>query len=158
MPLKNEKKTGKGLIMLVGALLLIILTLVGYIGLDDSHRDTIEGLPIIGGWLAEDEPTEVQVPLDEFLINSTNTNGRDHMVRLEVALGSMLPDIDEYLMVNNAKVREDVIYVLAQETTDALVKTESDTFVVAETIKTRINASLGDDVITDVYITDLLIQ
>lgn len=155
MPLENKKKTRKGLMLIVGAVLLITLTLVGYIGL--TQRDTAD-IPIIGGWLVEEVPTEVQVPLDEFLINSTNADGRDQMVRLELALGSMRPDITDYLTVNNAKVREDVIYVLSQETTDALVKTEDDTFTIAETIKTRINTSLDGDVISGVYITNILIQ
>lgn len=155
MPLENKKKTRKGLMLIVGAVLLVMLILVGYMGL--TQRDTAD-IPIIGGWLVDEVPTEVQVPLDEFLINSQNADGRDQMVRLELALGSMRPDITDYLTVNNAKVREDVIYVLSQETTDALVKTEDDTFTVAEIIKTRINTSLDGDVISGVYITNILIQ
>lgn len=153
--MENKQKTRKGLMLIVGAVLLITLTLVGYMGL--TQRDTAD-IPIIGGWLVEEVPTEVQVPLDEFLINSQNADGRDQMVRLELALGSMRPDITDYLIAHNAKVREDVIYVLSQETTDALVKTEADTFTIAETIKTRINTSLDGDVISGVYITNILIQ
>lgn len=154
--MENKKKTGKGLRLLVGVVLLAGLTLAGYIGL--MQRDARGDLPIIGGWFVEEAPTDVQVPMDEFLLNSQNADGRDQMVRLELALSSKQPDIETYLTENNAKVREDVIYVLSQETTDALVKTESDTFAVAETIKTRLNDTLGDDVISGVYVTDLLIQ
>lgn len=154
--MENKKKTGTGLKLLVGGILLVGLTLAGYISL--LHGDARGDLPIIGGWLVEAAPADVQVPLDEFLVNSQNAEGRDHMVRLEIALSSKQPGIEDYLTENNAKVREDVIYVLSQETTDALVKTESDTFAVAETIKTRLNATLGDDVISGVYVTDLLIQ
>lgn len=154
--MEKEKKSRKGTAFVIGFLILIIALLVGYIGY--SQRDALVDVPIIGHWLAEDEQSETQVPLEEFIVNGAYSNGRNQMIRLELSLGSVLPDFDTHVSANNARVREDIIYVLTHETPDTLLRTHSDSFVIAENIKTRINETLGDDVIDDVYITDLLIQ
>ena len=133
-----------------------MLSLVGFIGY--TQRETLETWPVIGEWLSEPEPVEVHIPLDEFLLNSTDQTGAGRIVKLEVAVGSDRTDIAEQLTMNAAKIRESVIYVVSNETTDGLVETSSDAFIVSEKIKTRINDTVGDDIVDNVYILNLLIQ
>nr|WP_279633274.1 flagellar basal body-associated FliL family protein [Marinilactibacillus kalidii] len=97
--------------------------------------------------------------MEEFLINVEDENGQNTaMVKLEVAVSSYEEDAELLINEDIAKVRDSVIYVVSNESIDSLLKREDDSFVLKQQITDRINQSFGKDIISEVYITNILTQ
>ena len=116
---KEEPKNNKGSKVIIGVLFAIIFILIGFIS--STQRDVIETWPVIGQIFAEPEPVTVELPLEEFIINSKDDAGTNRLVALELSLASDHADAEEKLATHLSQIRESVIYVVSSETTDTLL-------------------------------------
>lgn len=153
---KEEPKNNKGSKVIISVLFAIIFILIGFIG--STQREVIETWPVIGQIFAEPEPVTVELPLEEFIINSKDDTGANRLVALELSLASDHADAEERFATHLSQIRESVIYVVSSETTDALLERESDAFVLSNNIKSRINNITDDELVDNVYILNIIIQ
>lgn len=107
----------------------------------------------------EDDATEIAIPLDEFLVNVQGETARSQtIVRLGLTVTSADEAASEAIASDIAKVRDAVLQVVSRQTASTLMEAKDGNFVIKDEIKDRINQSVGDDLIEDVYITNILIQ
>lgn len=151
---KNKGSKSKIIIISLAVVILLLGGFVGYSLLSDSSE-----IPFISKLTEEPEPVEVQVPLEEFLVNVSDENGNDTaIVKLEVSVSSYEEGAEELINQEIAKVRDAVIHVVSNESIDTLLKRENGSFVIKNDLKNRINESFGEDIIDEVYITNILTQ
>lgn len=153
---KEEPKNNKGSTVIISVLFAIIFILIGFISA--TQRDVIETWPVIGQIFAEPEPVTVELPLEEFIINSKDDTGTNRLVALELSLASDHADAEERFATHLSQIRESVVYVVTSETTDALLERESDAFVLSNNIKSRINNIADEEWVDNVYILNIVIQ
>jgi flagellar FliL protein len=149
MMMQNEiqaKKSNRWMIVIIILLLVIIALGIGFIAIRSD-----EGFFGIGG---ESEPEEVYIPLDEFLVNIEG----DGMVRMEITLTSYEESAEQEVTENIAKVRDSVIHVLTNRSTENIYDESDGDFVIKQEIRNRINAGLNKEVVDDVFITNILLQ
>lgn len=142
-----KKRKSKLLLLILVPLVLIVGGLATFLMLGSE-----EGVLGFGG---ESEPEEVHIPLEEFLVNTQGSS----MVRMEMTISSFEDGADEQVEEEIAKVRDAVIHVLTNRPAEEIYTTEEGgDFVIKHEIRERINQSLGEDLISEVYITDILTQ
>ena len=152
----KKPKKNKGSKSLIGVMFAIIFILIGII--ISTQRDAIGTWPVIGQIFTEPEPVTVELPLEEFIINSKDDTGANRLVALELSLASDHADAEEMFATHLSQIRESVIYVVSSETTDALLERESDAFVLTNNLKARINNITDDELVDNVYILNIVIQ
>lgn len=107
----------------------------------------------------EAQATEIAIPLDEFIVNVKGETARSQsIVRIEITVTSMDDDASEIIATDIAKVRDAVIHVLSSQSVSTIMEEKDGEFIVKDQIKDRINQSLGNELIEDVYVTNILIQ
>jgi flagellar FliL protein len=149
MMMQNEvqaKKSNRWMIVIIILLLVIIALGIGFIAIRSE-----EGFLGFGG---ENEPEEVYIPLDEFLVNIEG----DGMVRMEITLTSYEESAEQEVTEDIAKVRDSVIHVLTNRSTENIYDESDGDFVIKQEIRNRINAGLNKEVVDDVFITNILLQ
>lgn len=152
----SKKQGGKGKIIII-ILSAIILVLGGAVGF--SLVTGSDNIPFISQLAKEPEPVEVQVPLEEFLINVSNESGSSNaMVKMEVTVSSFTEGAEELITADVAKVRDAIIHVVSNESTETLLERKDGSFVIKDDLKNRINESFGEELIDEVYITNILTQ
>ena len=152
----EKPKKNKGSKSIIGIMFAIVFILIGVI--ISTQRDVIETWPVIGQIFTEPESVTVELPLEEFIINSKDDEGTDRLVVLELSLASDHADAEERFATHLSQIRESVIYVVSGETTDALLERESDEFVLTNNLKARINNVTDDEWVDNVYILNIVIQ
>jgi len=148
---KNEKNKRIWLLLLLVPVLVAIGVVAGtFISAQGSEEATDT---------APEDVVEVTVPLEEFLINLGTANGsRSRYVKLELTLLSHQEEAQEVIEANLPKVRDTVIHVIHNKTPETLFAEENGSFVMKEELKNQINQSIGEDIVEEVYITNLLTQ
>lgn len=156
----NVTKQNKGLkVAVIGLLLLTMLgTGVALGGLFFANQ--AEGSPSFWSRFSkEEEVVEVTVPLEEFLINLRGESQRGQpIIKMELSLSSLHEDSADIVATELAKVRDAVIHVVSSRTSETILEEVDGEFVIKDDIRNRINQSLGEDIIEDVYFTNILIQ
>lgn len=161
MAQNNEKETKKKISGLILAVVAGIIVLVAGMGIGI----TVFGSPAEESFLTrftsntEVEASEVSIPLDEFIVNVYGETARSQaLVRMELTLTSYDDQAKEIVDEEIAKIRDAVIHVTASLSVESILEEEEGEFVIKDMIKDRINRSLEQDLIEDVYVTNILIQ
>lgn len=153
----NAKNSGSKSKVIIIALITVILVLTGVVGF--SLMGNMNEIPFISNLTKEPEPVEVQVPLEEFLINVSDEDGSNTaMVKLEVSVSSYAEGAEELIGLEIAKVRDAIIHVVSNESIDTLLAREEGSFVIKKALKDRINESFGEEIVDEVFITNILTQ
>ncbi|WP_179128540.1 flagellar basal body-associated FliL family protein [Marinilactibacillus piezotolerans] len=151
---KKQGEKGKIIIIILSAIILVLGGAVGFSLVTGS-----DNIPFISQLAKEPEPAEVQVPLEEFLINVSNESGSSNaMVKMEVTVSSFTEGAEELITADVAKVRDAIIHVVSNESTETLLERKDGSFVIKDDLKNRINESFGEELIDEVYITNILTQ
>lgn len=106
----------------------------------------------------EEKEEEITVPLEEFLVNMNSSSGRSNYVRMEISLSSTEEEFETIVHTNLAKVRDAIIYDLYSRTSDSVFEEEKGMFALKNSLKNRINETLGEDLVKEVYITNIVMQ
>jgi len=142
----------KNLLLLLLIPILIALGVVAGTFLTSRRSDK----PIV---LLTDKKTTVTVPLDEFLINLGQAeNKRDQFVKLEISLQSTEKKADETIASKLPQIRDAIIYTVHQKNSSNLFEEKDGSFTLKEELKQRLNEALGQELVSEVYITNILMQ
>lgn len=88
----------------------------------------------------------------------TDGSSRSQFVKLELSLLSNHEEAQEIIETNIAQVRDSVIHVVHKKTRVDLFAEIDGSFAMKEELKTRINESLGQEIVDEVFITNILMQ
>ncbi|SFC40567.1 flagellar FliL protein [Alkalibacterium subtropicum] len=160
MAQKNEaeKKIKKGSKLLIVGGLVVLLLFAG-IGIGGFVFASQEDESFVSRFTPEAEAVEISFPLEEFLINLSSESERNQpVVRMELTITSLNEEAEELFGKEIAKVRDAVIHVVANQSVETIYNEEEGHFLIKNDIKKRINQALEDDVVEDVFITNILLQ
>ncbi|ALV22033.1 flagellar basal body-associated FliL family protein [Carnobacterium antarcticum] len=147
---KEKKKWLKPLIIIVSALI---------IGGIVSFSITSGKVQAFVQRLGEEEKIETTVPLEEFLVNlSPGETGKGQYLKIELSVYSLEEDAQELIDKNIPQIRDAVISVLRTKTSDTVFQEEEGSLVLKKELISQINETLGNAVIRDVFITNIIMQ
>lgn len=154
--MSNEKNKGFNKNILLGILVIPILVAVGVIIGGYYVKDNAQ---IVSGSEEREEVfEEVSVPLEEFVLNLEPTNNINRYIRFEVSLSSTKEDGEEIINSNLNKIRDEIIYTVSRQSVEDIFDDESGTIMLKDVLKKSINEALDDEVIHEVYITNIIVQ
>lgn len=160
MAQKNEnekaKKKGSKLIIIGGLVLLLLFAGVGIGGFLFAGP---EDETIISRFTSSAEASESSIPLNEFLVNLNSESSRTQpVVRMEITVTSFHEEASEIIDTEIAKVRDAVIHTVSNQSAETIYAESEGHFVIKDEIKAKINQALDEEIIEDVFITDILLQ
>lgn len=155
--MNNDKKNkGFNKNILLGLLAVPILVAIGVIA---GNYFASNSAQVVSGNEAEEEVfEEVTVPLEEFVLNLEPTNNVNRYIRLELSLSSRKEDGAETINSNLDKIRDIIIHTVSRQSVDNIFDEESGTITLKNSLKTELNNQFEDEVIYDVYITNIVVQ
>lgn len=160
MAQKNEtgETTKKGSKLLIAGGMVVLLIFAG-IGIGGFMFTGQENDTFISRFTSEAEASESSIPLEEFLINLSSESPRSQpVVRMELTLTSFNEDAVDIVDSDIAKVRDAVIHVVSNKNLETIYNEEEGHFLIKDDIKNRINQALEEEIIEDVFITNILLQ
>ncbi len=152
MPMEKpiEKKSKLTLVIIILIVVVIALTaIISYFVVSGKQiSDIKEKL---------NPPEEHTVLLNEFLVNLRFENNKKNYLKVRIAL--MYTDKKQTILIdsNVSKIRDVILSELRKNSADEILDVDSITNLKNDIIK-NLNLALDDDVIKDVYFTDLVIQ
>lgn len=151
----EEKKKKKGfnkklLLLLVIPVLIALGVVIGsYISGNDGEKEEVEKEEILH---------EQTMVLDEFVLNLEPTGNINRYIRLELALSTVkkngLAEMEDKINT----IRDVIIYEVSKESVDNIFQDDNMSFALKNKLKTKINERLDDDLIYEVYISNIIIQ
>lgn len=151
----EEKKKKKGfnkklLLLLVIPVLIALGVVIGsYISGNDGEKEEVEEEEILH---------EQTMVLDEFVLNLEPTGNINRYIRLELALSTVkengLAEMEDKINT----IRDVIIYEVSKESVDNIFQDDNMSFALKNKLKTKINERLDDDLIYEVYISNIIIQ
>lgn len=155
----TEQKKKRTVTKLVTIILVSIIVLVAGMGIGITVFGESEEGSFLARFSSEDEETEYAIPLNEFLVNISGESSRSKaIVRMEMTVTSMNDEAEDIISHEIAKVRDAVIHVIANQTDATILEEEEGNFIIKDLIRDRINQSLDQTLVEEVYITNILIQ
>jgi len=152
----NEKNKGFNKNILLSILAIPILVAVGVIIGGYYIKDNAQ--MVSGSEEREEAFEEVSVPLEEFVLNLEPTSNINHYIRFEVSLSSTKENGEEIINSNLNKIRDEIIRTVSSQSVEEIFDDESGTILLKDLLKQAINETLEDDVIYEVYITNIVVQ
>jgi flagellar basal body-associated protein FliL len=151
---KPKKKKNKKIVIII---VLVIVILLSAIGLFVYSRVADKPISEIFSQFAPEE-TEHVVPLEEFLVNLNSEYG-DSKQYLRINMSLMYTDSKqtEKIQANISLIRDLVISSLREITIENVLLEETMTSFKQTTMES-INDSLGQGLIKEVYITDVIVK
>lgn len=152
---KKRSTVKKMLVVIVTAVIVLVAGMgIGITVFGETGEDSI-----MSRFTSEDEEKEHAVALSEFLVNISGESSRSKaIVRMEITVTSMNAEAEGIINQEIAKVRDAVIHVVAAQTDATILEEDEGDFIIKDSIKDRINHALNQELIEDVYITNILIQ
>lgn len=155
--MENETSKPKNKLkpILIAVVILLVLTIGTLLGIGFSTGKIQEVTATMF-----DSSEEITVPLDQFLVNLTpGESNRDQYLQIELSIFSAQKDAEATLTERMPQVRDAVITVLRNKTSDSLYATTEDgTLVIKNEIKEKINQEIGTSLVNDIYITNVVTQ
>lgn len=155
--MESEKiKTTKGKKIWIWIVIVFLAILIGAIV---SFGFTSGKAQAIISDLSKEEVVEITVPLDEFLINlDSGTSVKKNFLKIELTLHSSKEGAEEKLTSNIAQIRDSVISVLRKKTEDTVFKEEDTKLLIKEELIEAINSKIDEDLVDDIFITNIVTQ
>ena len=145
----KKKSKAKLIIIILVVFAIVAASLIGYLMI------TGKKIPDIVKEMKPEE--EYTILLNQFVVNLHNESSLKNYLKLEVAL--MYTDEKHEIMINENlnKIRDVIIGVLRSKSSSEILD-EENTIQIKKEIITDVNVELKDDIVKDVYFTDLVIQ
>jgi len=113
-------------------------------------------------WLAnlnKEEVKSILIPQEEFLVNLKSDDGSlDDFLKIEMSVETTDEDNEAVLIEKTAIVRDAIISVLRNKSTDTIFDEADGSLVIKQEIISKINQNLGSDVASELYITNIVMQ
>lgn len=113
-------------------------------------------------WLAslnKEEVESILIPQEEFLVNLKSDDGSlDDFLKIEMSVETTDEDNEAVLIEKTAIVRDAIISVLRNKSTDTIFDEADGSLVIKQEIISKINQNLGSDVASELYITNIVMQ
>lgn len=105
------------------------------------------------------EEVSILVPQEEFLVNLKSNDGSlDDFLKIEMSVETTDEDNGAILTEKAAIVRDAIISVLRNKSTANIFDESEGVLVIKQEIILKINQSLGSEVASDLYITNIVMQ
>lgn len=101
---------------------------------------------------------EVTVPLDEFVLNLEPMHNVNRYVRLEISLSTTKEDGEVFLKENTHKIRDAIISTVSRQQVNDIFDQEVGTSHLKDLLKEAINKEFEEEIISQVYITNVVVQ
>lgn len=153
----EEAKAAKGKNKIMVSVIVLVAILIGAVvsfGFTSGKaQDMIANF-------SKEEVIETTVPLEEFLINlDSGESAKRNFLKIEISLHSTKEGAEELLNANVAELRDTVISVLRKKTVDTIfIEEEASNLVIKKELMEAINQKLDTDVVSDIYITNIVTQ
>lgn len=109
--------------------------------------------------LSEEKVVETTVPMEEFLINLTSEKGKkEQFLKIELAVYSDEKDSQEVIVAKTPQIRNAIINVLRKQTPETVFGEDQELIALKQELISQINKSLGKPVISDIFITNIIMQ
>lgn len=101
---------------------------------------------------------EQTVTLDEFVLNLEPTGNVRRYIRLELALSTIEKDGLAKIESKMNVIRDVIIYEVSKASVDNIFEDTDNSFHLKKQLKDKINEALGEDLIYEVYISNMIVQ
>jgi len=127
--IKEEKKGGNPMMIVLIVLIVLLIGAVGAIGyflyskgmLDDTNPDGSKVEKQVQKAEAEDKGETFIAKIDNLVLNITNAKGREKLMKLSFSLKSVEPTIVAIVEANNAEIVDAVIGQISARTSEELL-------------------------------------
>lgn len=113
-------------------------------------------------WITSFNQKEVEsilVPQEEFVVNLKSNDGNlDDFLKIEMSIETIDAEHETILTEKAAIVRDAIISVLRNKSTTNIFDESEGVLVIKQEIISKINQSLGSEVASDLYITNIVMQ
>lgn len=100
---------------------------------------------------------ESVLPLNQFVVNLKTGSSRNSYLKATVVLAYMQSDHEVILTKNKDRIRDKIIEILRTKSKEELQEDEGASKLKVE-IKESLNSLLGENIITNIYYNDFMIQ
>lgn len=150
---KDKKGFNKNILLVI--LAVPILVAIGVVAGNYLANDP----QVVSGSETEEETfEEISVPLEEFVLNLEPTNNVSRYIRLELSLSSTKEDGEETINSSLDKIRDVIIHTVSRHSVEEIFDDETGTITLKDSLKKALNKAFEDEVIHEVYITNIVIQ
>ncbi|WP_193708268.1 flagellar basal body-associated FliL family protein [Alkalibaculum sporogenes] len=145
-----EKKSKKKLIIIIlVAVIILLISVIGYFAVTGNQVSDIVKL------FEKDE--EYTTLLDEFVVNLNSISGSKNYLKVQVALMYKKGKQGAIIEYNVNKIRDIIIDDLRVKTAEQIMDVDNISKIKNEIIE-DINNALDDEIVKDVYFTNMIIQ
>lgn len=149
------KKQNGPRIILIAIVLMVLMIGGGIIGSLITTGKAKEWLTTFN----KTETVSILVPQEEFLVNLKSNDGSlDDFLKIEMSVETTDEENETILIEKAAIVRDAIISVLRNKSTDNIFDEAEGALVIKQEIISRINQNLGSDVASELYITNIVMQ
>ncbi len=145
----EKRKLSKPLIIVIILILLALTVVFGYL--------VLKGNVNITKLFNKNKNKEHTILLNEFVVNLKSDNNKKSYLKMQIALMYENKKDGVIIESNVNKIRDIIINNLLGKTSTDIID-EDNIHNFKEKLKKDINLALNDDLIKDIYITDLVIQ
>lgn len=145
----NKKSKSQFVIIILLIVILALTSVIGYFVVKDKQISDIAKI------FKSDE--EYTILLDEFILNLRSDNLTKNYLRINIALMYTEEKHDKILNLNISKIRDIIIKDLSEKNSKEILDKDN-TLKIKKEIIDHINDALKEDVVKDVYFTNLVIQ
>lgn len=147
---ENKKKSRSKLIIIILLVVIAVgIAITAYFMISGKSLKEIKELG-----KSEDEYT---ISLDEFITNLKNEDRGKNYLKIQVALMYKDEKHTDLLEANLNKIRDIVLNDLREKTSEYILEVKN-TPKLKEDLLEKLNDSLGEEVIEDIYFTNLIVQ
>lgn len=146
---KENQNKSKVIIIILLVFILVGISITAYFMISDKTLKDIKNIS-----KSEDEYT---ISLDEFITNLKNEDKGKNYLKIQVALMYKDKKHTELMESNLNKIRDIVLNDLREKTSEQILEVKN-TPKLKEDLLKKLNDSLGEEVIQDIYFTNLIVQ
>lgn len=147
---KNNKGLGKKIVFLV---LIPIMIMVGILA-----GSYVVGADVGEVFIKEKEIEEETVALDEFTLNLEPIGNKRRYIRLELVLSTKKRKGIDKIKENESIIRDYIIQEVSHKKEGDIFESEGEGFLIKDKIKEGINKKIGENVVHQVYVVNVLVQ